>query len=573
MNTRRIGITLLVAGLGAAAFFLARSAPAPDEGLVVHVTLLDHAGAPVPLAQVERVFAPGWEDVDGQGRRRLVDVALRAGEAPDAAAIDRAIRVRAPYHAARGGFSPAVTRRADGAWEARYTLHEHGVLRLYVEPTHHGEPKAWLEADEPHRRWEAMGAGNVARPGRPASYRIYPGLEEVAVRVAGEPDIYGKTAIATRRYLVKAPGAGHTSEGRLVPEPARPIVGRIALGDGAAPPTLAGVVLVVEQAPGGRRIPHDDVMVNADGAFSLPHAGSARYELTPVLDFFVDAPFEVVEGGADVLLAAGTPRPWAVLAHQGPDALSRPFDYRLRAPGGAWQAIDGALRGDGSTSLPLPSAGTWQIRADVPGTTAEPPLRLDAEVTAPAAGPVQADLHVTPVPHGTLLVQAAPGTLAQSGGLTVHLEDGRMATLLQGLAASVRIPHVPAGLVLVRGTWREPATAHEVALVEIEAGGTATAVLDRRPGGRLELGLPDAWEGVARNHVLRFGAGARGETKRLVDATLERRPGGRRWRVDFRFPAGDYEGALVSLDGGEEIPVAFRIEAGTTAVALVEATR
>ena len=75
----RLAVTLALVLLAAAAWWIARPAPPGDEGLVVHVLVVDEGGQPLGNAQVEAVFAPGWQVVGADGTRRLVRVPLRAG--------------------------------------------------------------------------------------------------------------------------------------------------------------------------------------------------------------------------------------------------------------------------------------------------------------------------------------------------------------------------------------------------------------------------------------------------------------------------------------------------------------
>ncbi len=473
---RRLLYTLVIAGLGAAAFFLAQPQEPEDLGLVVHVHVRDAADKPLKNAQAERLFDPGWRVVNGDGYRRLTHVRLKADqEKPTAEAVAEAVRVRAPFYTLRRGFEPQVTQRADGAWDARYTLHHHGVLRVHVQGTHLGPVKAYLEPDA-KKRWEAMDQGNVARPGAPAAFRIYPGMEEVVVRMIGEPDKDGVIAVATRRHSIKPPGTGHIVEKHLVPDAVTPIVVNV-LCDEPRPPTLAGIVTVTELAPGGRRIAHGPASIDDEGMCVVRGVGAGRYELRALPHFLHPSKPVVVDGGASADVRC-RPRPWAVLEH--PDVDLREFAsvVAVRAKdGGSKRRPRGWLPGLATSRIPLPDTGSWNVRIALPGSDATPPVLLAADVVAEAAGPHERPLVGTTEPHGTLTVRTAPEAWTRARGATVTL-GRRTKTLLKGLAQEATFKHVRAGTVRVRLEWNDAEAAIRGAEIEVKDGETAEVTLD-----------------------------------------------------------------------------------------------
>lgn len=585
----RLLITLLVAALGAAAWWIARPATSPDEGLVAHVYVTDRAGRALENAQVQRTFAPGWEVVTRGGYKRLARVPLREGEAPSAGAIATAVQVRARYYALRRGWEPEVRRRADGAWEVRFALHHHGVLRLHVRDTHLGEAKAFPEPDEPLRRWEAMDAGNVARPGRPAAYRVYPGLEQVVVRLLGEPDMHGATGIATRRFFFDPPSAGHIVEKTVVPDAVVPIVGSVAAPEGPPPPTLGGEVRITELAMGGRRIEHDPVPVEPDGRFVVRTVGAGRYELEPSCTFLAPIEKRIVEAGDVVEFEAPGLRPWLEFHHRPLDVTaphvlffvtgtedastpSRPF------PGNLDLLPDGAEL----TRVPLPKPGWCCYVVSTHGTSEERPLaKLSEVLEVTQVGPTAIRLDLQEAPHGTLLVRVEPEALERSGSATVRVGDGiREATLLPRIAQEARFENMPVGGGRAFLTWEDGEGLVEEESFSIEAGKTTTLSLPYRRGGHLRLHAANPEAATdARERVLycpdRIGTAA--FARRCV-----RHGAAPEWAAESPLPPGDYRAYLVvgplpawsgrpALRAVHEADVEFEIEPGETTVVEFEA--
>lgn len=470
---RRILYTLLLAALGGAAFWLARPPAPADEGLVVHVYVTDAGGTPLKNAQAERLFDPGWKVVDEDGYRKLARLRLKADASePSAAAIREAVRVRAPFYTLRRGFEPAIEAREDGSWEARYALHHHGVLRVHVQGTHLGPAKAYLEADHDDR-WEAMDQGNVARPGSPAAFRIYPGMEHVVVRLEGEPDKDGIIAVATRRAFVPAPNAGHILEKHLVPDEVKPIIGTVVPPPGPRPPSLAGTLHVTELAPGGRRIEHEPTAIDDEGFFAVRRVGAGRYELRAAPDFLGPPEPVTVEGGGEVDVDGASPRPWVVLDLEGLDAADWAGPFVLND---AATPAPGVIRAPRSVTVALPGAGTWRVWTEGPGTDGSPPRRLQAVVQARAEGEHEARPEVAALPHGRLLVKTTRESWTRAKGATVTV-GRRHRTLLPRLAEEASFEHVRAGRTRVRIEWSDRDVAE--AEVDVPDGGTAEVTFSR----------------------------------------------------------------------------------------------
>ena len=143
--------------------------------------------------------------------------------------------------------------RADGTFEVQFRLRPCGLLRVRVAPTQLGACKAFLAEENRAERWMRVGAHEVVRPGSVVDFRVFPGARRLTLRIEGEPDAQGRVAVATRHLVVEAPSPGSVRQVTIEPEPARPILGRVLAGDGPAPPTLAGTV-VLNEVVGDREI-------------------------------------------------------------------------------------------------------------------------------------------------------------------------------------------------------------------------------------------------------------------------------------------------------------------------------
>lgn len=396
---RRLLITLCLAALGAMAWWILHTREQPDEGLVVHVRVQDAAGRPLPGAQVQGVYTPGWREVDASGRRRLTRVLLRADEAPSAEALQAAIQVRARFYTLPRGAEPAVKRLSQDEWELRFALQNHGVFRLSVEDTHLGPVKAFLEPD-PEGRWEAMDRGNVARPGSPAAYRIYAGLTRLTVRLEGEPDKDGAIAAATRRWTIDAPAPGSLLERSFTADEVLPIIGSLtAPADGPQPPTLRGRVAVAGIAADGTRTEYGAVRVDDAGTFIVRRMGKGTYELTPTCDCVSGFEPQRVEAGDVVALAGAAVEPWLVVEHVGlSNARDRNATFALQAAADAGAPTIGHpllfAHEKTTVSVPAGSGNRLQLVVRAPGTDTEPPLigAGEARLEQPGANPVRIEM-------------------------------------------------------------------------------------------------------------------------------------------------------------------------------------
>jgi len=577
---KRIWITLCVATLAAGAWGLMRSSPAPNEGLVVEVEVLDQAGHALPKAQVEQVFRPGWQAVDRRGHQRLTHLALRAGEGVSPEALRAAVHVRARFYTLRQGFDPEVRKRADGSWALRFLLHHHGVLRLIVAESHLGAARAFLEPDPLHR-WEAMDRGNVARPGSPAAYRIYPGFERIAVRLVGEPDRQGAVGIATRHFFLPPPDAGYVVERTLEPDAVQPILGSVLAPPGPSPPSLGGRLRVSELTPEGARLPLEEVRMQEDGSFVVRTVGAGDYELTAHLDYFPE-PLTVLAAGGDVakLRPPGAPC-WAVLEHRGRDLRNARALLTRRVPGGSPPKPSRVFFGQNHSLAPLPGTGSYAFHLDVAGSQTSVPLQGNCLVDASDVGPTRAVLKLRPAPSATLVVHTTPESWQQAHGARLSVA-GREATLLQGLSEGMTLSNlrVPAagGRVLVRIDWDDPAAAPSETRVALVPDQRTQVTLARHAGGRLRLRAAGAAFAM-RTSPLPFRYWI-AQTDRQQSAFLHRPRNHRRgaraiWDVEDRLPAGRYRGSIAGQDEGEAAPAsfAFEIRAGQTTVANVGPAR
>jgi len=488
---KRILITLCVAAFGATAWWLMRPGQAPDEGLVVDVEVLDLDGQVLPKAQVQATFRPGWQSVNAAGQRRLTNLTLRADEDVSAKALMAAVSVRARFYTLRRGFEPQIERQQDGSWRMRFALHHHGVLRLSVADTHFGEVKAFLEPD-PLNRWEAMDRGNVARPGLPAAYRIYPGFQKIAVQLRGEPDKQGAVGVATRRFFLSPPASGHIIERTVEPDAVMPILGSIVPPEGPPPPTLAGSVRVTEITADGSRIAHEAVAIERDGSFVIRTVGAGDYELEAHVAFFAEPLTTLVAGGGLAEMRLERPAYWAVVAHPGLDLSLRKGLFTRQVPEEAEARPVAALFGKNTSLVPLPGAGTYALRLAVTGTNAAKPLDGDCLIVALDPGPANVRLEWQEAPSGTLVVHTTKASWEHARGATVRVQ-GREATLMHGLREGVTFKNIrivtdveyPGLRVVI--DWDDPTAAPSHALLKLEPGGTLPVTLARETGGRLNV--------------------------------------------------------------------------------------
>jgi hypothetical protein len=478
---RRILLTLCIAALAAAAFWIARRGEKPDEGLIVHVQVEADAGTPLPSAQVQAVYTPGWRQVERSGGLRLTNVLLRAEERPSPDALRRAVQVRAPFYTLRRGSEPIVRPRDDGSWDMSFSLEHHGVFRLSVAETHLGSVKAYLEADEPEHRWEAMDRGNVARPDAPAAYRIYPGLKQLVVRLVGEPDKNGVVVAATQRIAFDAPGPGFLIEQRVSAVEVAPILGAIeAPADGPQPPSLAGLVHVVALGADGSRMEHGSVEVDHSGAFLVRTVGAGDYELEADCPWLEPLEPQLVRGGGSITLRADAVRPWLEVAHSGLTSL-QDHDARISYEPGRRAAPQQRLYAKDHVVLALPPGPQpTEVVVEVPGTDTRAPMQGRAALGDLQPGGNAVALTLSEVPSGRVVVRVSREALEAAGGATVRLGAGRETTLIAKLAEEATFANVAAGDAVITIEWnrggmaptekRATVTSGETSVVEIESG-------------------------------------------------------------------------------------------------------
>lgn len=476
-------MTLCVAALGVAAWLIVRPGETPDEGLVVHVHVVDDEGRPLAGAQVQPVYVPGWREVDDSGWRRMNHVVLRAEEEPSPQALRAAVQVRARYYTLRRGTEAEVSRRPDGTWEMRFTLSHHGVFRLTVAESHLGNVKAFLEPDEPEGRWEAMDRGNVARPDAPATYRIYPGMKRLVVRLVGEPGEMGVVMAATRRYAFAAPAPGFIFERTVTASEVKPILGTVeAAADGPRPPSLAGRVAITGIQGDGTHMDYGEVPVDHSGSFLIRTVGAGDYELTATCAYLGELAPQLVRGGDAVTLRAAQTNPWLEVIHEGlDDSLLSGASFSFgpeRVPGPKPR-----LRKSGRTTLPRPAGvpDTCLLVIDVPGTDTDKPLRGEGEVSFATPGRNEARIAMQPVPAGSVLVKISREALAAAGGATVQLGAGRETTLIAKLAEEARFGNVAVGETQVTVSWNEEGRAPEIRTVTVQADKETTLEFGAQP--------------------------------------------------------------------------------------------
>ena len=565
---QRLLALLAVAALAGVAWWIAASlasgpandTAATDEGLVVHVYVADRAGKAVTPAQIVRVYDEARAAVDAEGHVRLTNVTLRADEAPSAEAFALALKPLARHHALRRGFAPTATERADGSWEVRYALHAHGILRVHVEAVDLGACKAFLERDEPLRRWEPVGGHAVVRPGSVVDFRIYEGWDApgwdgtLPLRLEGEPGPDGIVAVATQRVLVDAPSPGHTAQIRLVPEPVDPILGSVRVKEGPPPPTLRGTVLVHQVEADGSKVFVGSVPIDDEGSFTIRDAGARRYELVAGLDFAPGVITTEAKGGDFLELETPGRARWVTLEHPGFDATvgrvdvqvmsveprgdagplpmtvralelarlearhRRAFAQAEAAPGNGRHAgtdmmwFAPPLRpGKDRTLVAVAGAGTWQIHLGRAASHTHPPAAGQVEATVGSeASNVVAPIAMAESAHEAVPVRVSPEGWGEARSATVELL-GMKRTVVRGGTSDVVFPYVPPPMTvehddgstqaashLLTVTWDDPQIAHaHIELRPVPAGKhREPVVVHAVRGGQLRLRMTGTGAGT-----------------------------------------------------------------------------
>jgi hypothetical protein len=550
VKNRLLLLVLAVVLAGVVGWILGRGGDgAPLPGLTVDVEVVDPLGVPVPKAQAQPRYRPGWRPVDAAGRVRLEGVVLRADDTPSPDAIAAALDVRSPAHAARR--PPQVEQGADGSWRARYVLDAFGTIRLRILDTTLEDVKAWIVPDPTRGGIESTSGVAVARPGQPAAWRVFGGVEAVEVRIEGA------MGVAARSVLLDAPSAGFVREFGLEAEPSRPIRGHVAPaggspdGEDVALPSLRGRMDVTELTDDGREVAHPPVWVRDDGSFEVTYAGEGRYVLTPVLYYASVAP-QRVRGGDLVSFAEVRARPWLVLPPGDLTDASLPTPrMRLRRvtedgeePVRSWSLFSA----DEGWMLSVPGPGRYRVVATRMGTAEAVPAAgaAEVEVTGPGPHPVALEL------EGQLCgdVRVRVETATDEGGADVDLEaDGdRHATVLFAFGREALIPKVREGPFTVRVVFSDRTLAVVFLADELQAGTYRGVVAQGVVGGDVVLegrgaGVVDdtrsrrfAWQGG--DSPYRGAAG---------DVVLVREAGTTRWRSTHRLAPGRYRGTLAPL--------------------------
>ncbi|MDF1699792.1 MAG: hypothetical protein P1V36_01340 [Planctomycetota bacterium] len=613
---QRVLMLLIVAALAGAAWWIAAGAgpgsgddEATDEGLVVHVHVLDRAGQPVTPAQVVQVYDQTRAKVDAAGHARLTNVSLRADEAPSAEAFALALKPLARHHAQRRGYPPAVSQRADGSWDVRYALHAHGILRIHVEAVNLGTSKAFLERDEPLQRWEPVGGHAVVRPGSVVDFRIFEGWDapgddgKLAVRLAGEPDAEGIVGVATQRILVDAPSPGHTAQLKLVPEPVDPIAGVVRVAQGEQPPTLRGRMLVRQIQDDGSKLDLGEIPIDDEGSFVFRDAGTGRYELVAGLDFVPGLITTNAQGGDYLELETPGRARWVVLEHEGFDTRGTdarffvtpteawseayPFattihdltldSWKARMYGQIgvdWQGPSSvgrpamppgwheppAIPGDGRTLIALPGPGDWRLEARGEGTSRRPPLHATTTVTlADDASELVHPVLLADAPHAPLTVHVDPKDWGDARSVTVRV-GSRKRTVVRGGRMEATLTHVPTedGFLprRVRADWDDDRMAPWFAAAARTDDGALVALTARaRRGGRLAIRLlgPRA-AGMTFTLVASLTGGEPG----MPAARLTRRGVAPVWVSDAALAPGDYKLGSLGLEAERAAPNGHR---------------
>ena len=550
MKNRLLLLVLAVVLAGVVGWILGRGGdPAPLPGLTVDVEVVDPLGVPVPMAQAQPRYRPGWRPVDAAGRVRLEGVVLRADDTPSPDALAAALDVRSPAHAARR--PPQVEQGANGSWRARYVLDPFGTVRVRILDTTLEGVKAWIVPDPTRGGIESVSGVSVARPGQPAAWRVFGGVEAVEVRIEGS------MGVAARSVLLEAPSAGFVREFGLEAEPSRPIRGHVAPaggspdGEDVALPSLRGRMEVTELTDDGRDVTHPPVWVQDDGSFEITYAGEGRYVLTPVL-YYAESPPQRVRGGDIVTFSEVQPRPWLVLPPGDLTNTKLPTPrLRLRRLSGdsdepvrSWSLFSE----DEGWMLSVPGPGRYRVLATRMGTDDAMPASGEAEVEVTGAGAHPVALALVDQPAGTLEVRVV--TPSDKGGADVDVEaDGdRHATVLFAFGRTAKIAHLRHGSFTGRVTFSDRSLAPVFLAGAVDAGATWTIEARGVEGGELvaEGGGPGLADDT-RSRRFAWQAGRSPYGSAPGDVVLVREAGTGRWRSTHRLAPGRYQGTLTPL--------------------------
>lgn len=539
--------------------------PVVDEGLVVVVHVLDTEGQPVPRASVAAVYGETRAVVDRDGRARLTHVVLRDGDAAGADSLSAALRVEAPYAAARGGRLPEVEQR-QGTWHVSYRLSRYGILRLGLYPSELDGVHAYAEPDETGDRWEPIGGYSVARHPTMVSYRVYAGTDRVPVRMLGD------MGVAMRRMRVPAPSPGHTRELILKPLPARAILGRIEAPEASAAarvPTLAGHAHVAYVDETGTEIQMPSVVVQPSGAFIIPYTGEGHYRVRPELPFLMPLEAQVIEAGKDGVWERTRARPFVRLDHPAVDSrVRRPRVSLTTAEGEAAELPTGGVYVAGLHSLvALPRPGHYRLRVHLPGTQDEAPMQAEIQIEAfqEGAQPPHA-LVPEPAPHGAIEVVTGEATLGSMRGATVTVGWDRRLTWMKGLQRSVTVRHLETQTrAPVRVVWADRDMAMDYAEADVDADATRTVMVKRERGGPVTV-IPettrDAGQRALHLHILPEQSPYGAVQALRVVCPWDSRAG--HWQSRHALKPGAYV-ARLALDGDsrfKEREIRFEVRAG-----------
>ena len=559
---KRLSVVAILAALGALAFAMTRIALQGSDsegptsgGLVVHVRVEDPDGDPVPSAQARPLFSEGpWQPVDGAGCITLRGVVLNAGATPTAETIGAAIGIRARFLAAR---TPPSVRETDGAWEATFRLSPHGVVRLFIEPTHLAPIKAWIEPVNAGQI-ETMGGRSVARLDLPAAFRVPPGVEELVVRVQGESDPLGVIRAASDRFVVPAPAPNVVKQIAIRAKPAMPITGQVVTvgADGVETPFDApDTEVMVYLMDGDERSYELGRVPVTQGSFVVPFTGRGPYALVVHSPLRAPGPMQPAGGNTDVRLLAGRVRPWLRIEHDEVDPRKERLHLSfVTADGHAVRPTHAVQRERTWTRAVFDEPpGALTIHARRPGTRTRRPADATQHVDLGAAGETAATLSFTPVPHGTVRVKAPEDALAFA-----HVAIGDRETTLAPARVST-LMHVRAGPdVSVAAMWKPkdgaPTWAAHIDRMDIAAGETTTIQIPGTPGGYV------AWHGP-RSPAARLTWPDGDASPYGVSGAVPMQWLDGRWRTRYALKPGTYR---ATVNG---IPVSFTVTTGAVAVA------
>ncbi len=483
---------VIVLAVGAFAFFGGDA----EQGSV-SVRVLDGAGKPIGGAHVAWRGQKILRTTNTDGYARLPWTDALGTPTPNADVALREFQAGGKRHAPHPDHQPRIVRNGKGQWHIEARLVTFGRITLRVDATVLPNVRARVASDGPGRI-EAEDGVAVARVGQDATWRVFPPTKRIVITVEGD------MGSAMQRFSLPAPSIGYRQQETIEALSSAAIAVLTTPPGGFEPPASSGLVLLVEDersadapagsAPSGaleggdgrRALPLHPVRMPATGHTIVPHSAKRPYRILMLWDFMGPTPATTSDGGGTAELPPPAPAAWCRI-HAPDDApAAKQMHFRASESGVArpapvvpddippeWRKLlikrartPRIVHHDEQPYLVSESLGTWTLNAWRTGSDEAPPWRGRATVTIGAFGEHEIALEGEQEPWGTLVI-AVPEALRSAAEVT--LPGDRRTTLLR-VTKELRVPHLRAGAVTVRITWRDETLPPLEHTVEIKAG-------------------------------------------------------------------------------------------------------